>query len=220
MMTKEEGGQYTKELVQKQFQHILSVGLKRETVRQELRAILKTPNLPDETLLNEISEIVMNETEHNRKIAPVTPTVNVVSSNTACSNTDALLVEMRKLSAKVSQLSSLQSDVERLKTELRQHQNSTVDPVRNNGGPSVNTDIADGGGGVGRENVANTGLIPAGRGGGGYRGRGGHQGGNRTPRTLECRKCHQTGMSPWNHCFFCCGEGHRQDQCPAKNETG
>ena len=75
-----------------------------------------------------------------------------------------------------------------------------------------------------------------GRGGGSSgRGRGnnrnGNGGGNQTGNSdggrqvtvtmRTCQNCNQQGPgSFWDHCFYCCGQGHKIQDCPSKNEEG
>ena len=258
MLTWEEGGQYPPELVQKQFQHVLSVGLKREAVRQELRATLKIPNLDDATLLKEISDVVMNESEHEKKVvsSQKKATVSAVtfeemkkSEEAPHDRTELLLEEMRKLTAQVGQLSGLQSDVERLKVELRQQQYQQYPqqshiqqhpqypqqqqshtqqhpqyPQQQQNSTAACPPVSGNPyANLSSANVQNGvfhGSSSRGRGG---VGRGSSRGGYRGARSTRCYKCNKTaenGERLQNHCFFCCEEGHTSAVCPAKNSRG
>ena len=77
-----EGGEYTKKLLQNQFQKSLYTGIKNERIRNELRAFVssrrKTP-LTDEQLLTEISEICMIDQEHQSKMDAKSKKANVSS---------------------------------------------------------------------------------------------------------------------------------------------
>ena len=66
-----QGGEYTKPLLQTQFQKALYTGIKNERVRQELKPLLnsrrrKTPT--DEQIMTEITEICMLDMEHQLKV--------------------------------------------------------------------------------------------------------------------------------------------------------
>ena len=127
-MSKEENGQYTGELVQNQFQKSLATGFRREAIRQQLRATLKSP-IDDIKLLQEISDVVMTETEHDSKVKPAKVTVNQVKVQTetkpgaAAKPANPMIAEITKLTSQVSQLSGLQTglrdDMDKLKQELQ-----------------------------------------------------------------------------------------------------
>ena len=239
----EEGGQYTEELVQRQMQHVLAVGFIRPSVRHAMRQLLRTPNLTDDEILEALKEIVMNEAEHEAKVegsnngssAGVTPATTTRSATSASVNevscvTDLLLDEVAKISQTMSRLSSLPSEVEKLKKELRNCQSNGV----NNGGNGRGGGSGGGGSGPNSGNGNNGGN---GGGGGGNSGGGGNNGGgansggggprNNNPRRRQvgqrvqfhCDRCDVTGpVGFWDHCFHCCGSGHVASDCPAKNE--
>ena len=157
MLTLEEGNEYSRSLVQKQFQHVLLVGLRNEMVRQEMRVLLKTPSLDDGTLLTAMGEAVRNETERGSKIAVQaqsisTPaTVNVLSSPASDEHL-ALMKQMKVLMEKVGNLMGLEHQMLDMRKDMKvmqrqmwgidnpanyQHgQNYNVDPyaVHNYGG--------------------------------------------------------------------------------------
>ena len=138
LMSSEERGQYTEELVQGQFQKSLATGFRREAIRQQLRATLKTP-IDDIQLLREIGDVVMNETEHDSKVKPKPsnehdsnvkskPTVNNVKTDNKSKGDGAktqnpIVAEITKLTTQVSQLSGLhsglQGEIEKLKQDIQ-----------------------------------------------------------------------------------------------------
>ena len=76
-LSKEEGGNYSQNLVQQQFQKSLYSGLRPGSIRQGLRLLLKSTEMvkgakqlktvSDDVLREEISELMLNETEHAHK---------------------------------------------------------------------------------------------------------------------------------------------------------
>ena len=240
-MSGEEGGQYTDVLVQSQFQKSLATGFRREAIRQQLRAILKHP-IDDIQLLKEVSDVVMNETEHDSKVK-TKPSVSNVKAESKDKNkgdgakaSNPIIAEIMKLTSQVSQLSGLHSglkgEMEKLKRELKTPVNGGwldtdqamwgLPPAQGEGigivgDPaqinSLNTANLEGPTGIGRGR--GRGGFFRGRGGTIY-GRGGHNpfGGGR----MGCFDCVSTGAF-CRHCFFCGEEGHDCTKCP-KMESG
>ena len=57
--------------------------------------------------------------------------------------------------------------------------------------------------------------------GGGSRGNGARRRGGVMVRMHKCDRCNQMGPgSQWDHCFHCCGQGHKSADCPQKNASG
>ena len=241
LMSNEEGGQYTEDLVQGQFQKSLATGFRREAVRQQLRNTLKTP-IDDIHLLKEISDVVMNETEHDSKVKTPKTTVNNVKTETkekgkgdGVKPTNPIVSEIIKLTSQVSQLSGqhagLLGEMEKLKQEFQSTmlpnggwlaQNfpawtstqATVDAVAPDPAEinSLNTANLEGPTGTGRGR--GRGVFFRGR-GGMMLGRGGHNpfGGGR----MGCYECVATGAF-CRHCFYCGEEGHDCTKCPQMEE--
>ena len=305
-LSKEEGGEYTQELVQKQMQHVLSVGFSRASVRIAMRPLLKTANLSDDDIFNALKEIVMSEAEHDAKMesnnitssvatstrtpgtAATAATTAAVVSELSFNKTEKLLEDLEQISQTLNELIKLPSEVEQLRKELyqqkqqpgyqQQHQlpyqqqqqpvyatnqlntssylsnavianggNGVANPlVQGNGGNGLGSGghgVGNGRGrggngnfqGEGGNRNGNNGMGRGGRGGGlSGRGRGntrnggggnppGNNGGGRqvTVTMRKCQNCDQQGPgSYWDHCFYCCGQGHKIQDCPSKNEEG
>ena len=85
-----QGGEYTKSLLQSQFQKALYTGIKNERVRQELKPLLsskrkKPPS--DKTIMTEITEICMLDLEHQLKVEPKS-TARRASASVTSAETD------------------------------------------------------------------------------------------------------------------------------------
>ncbi len=65
-MNREEGGDLTPQLIQSQFQDSLSTGFKGE-LRHLMRGILRVPNVQDNVLMKEVTDLMLNEAEHEEK---------------------------------------------------------------------------------------------------------------------------------------------------------
>ena len=215
VMSKEEKGQYSADLVQSQFQKSLGTGFRREAVRQQLRSILKDP-IEDVQLLREISDVVLTETEHDAKIkSKGTPAaVNVVDEKNQKNPT-----QPKPGNPIIAEITKLAGEVEKIKQELV---NATGDGAvgRGNGQAPGGVNGTGGagnggnGGGVGRGNGG------VGRGSGGRgRGRGGGRGGSGRSRgpngRLGCQACQTAGLL-CRHCFTCGEEGHRFFECTTR----
>jgi hypothetical protein len=184
-----------------------------------------TWNFPDDDVLVErLSEVVMNETEHSSKVGGKMKKADVDSVTdpelAAKLQTAEMLKEMKKLTAQVNQMSTLKTDFEKLKDMVVQQQWAcpreeppAAGAGNGNNGGNAATETANPG------DVVYTGQYRRGAGNRG-RGRGGGAGRPYTPRVLECRNCHQTGTSSWDHCFVCCGQGHRSELCPNNDLNG
>ena len=216
LMTEEEKGQYSRDLVQDQFQKSLATGFRREAIRQQMRSILKYP-IDDVQLLKEVGEVVMTEAEHSHKVktrvaaqkvaVEEKENAKVVSSKQG----NPLVAEIAKLSAQVNQLTGLQGEVQKLRQDLDVR--STVDApgqdvtpsfaFGNGQGPVNNPGVGRGGGQVGR------GAAARGRGFGLGRGRG------------RCPTCRLSGCY-CHHCFGCGAVDHKHAECQInpKNADG
>ena len=136
LLSKEEDCPYEVRLVQNRFLHALFTGLKYNNVRHELKNVLKpSSNISDEDLLQEISDIVVNETEHSEKLQlKSTANVNAVEKieqKVKKEKSPSLLTEINKLSAQVSELSNLKKDIENLRTEVKESKMSSCPPRYN-----------------------------------------------------------------------------------------
>ena len=139
-LSKEEDCAYEAKLVQTKFQHALFTGLKHNNVRHELRDMLRGGVIKDEELLQGISDVMVNESEHLDKIHGKSKVaINELSSREQTKgetkkkekgNTN-LLTEISKLTAQVSELSGLKKDFEDLKSVVKgMSGSSVVQPVR------------------------------------------------------------------------------------------
>ena len=70
-LSKAENGNYTKELLQTQFQKAVYNGLRHSGIRMALRATLKQEEVSDEDLRDEIKDLMMNEADHESKMEDV-----------------------------------------------------------------------------------------------------------------------------------------------------
>ena len=234
LMSGEEKGQYSKDLVQDQFQKSLGTGFRREAVRQQLRAILKTP-IEDIQLLKEVGEVVMTESEHSTKVKNRVAAQKLVveeQTNTPKATTtkqaNPLMTEISKLTAQISQLAGLRGEFEKLKHDVENQgteENVQVDGQGLAFGSFGNADgqvaAASGGfgtGGFGSNGVGRGGYTQGVGRGGGYSVRGCF---GRDGRVLGCPTCRQNGIF-CRHCFGCGAEDHKHKNCQLnpKNASG
>ena len=133
-LSAEEECTFDEVLVRKKFFHTMFTGLRHNSVRMGLQNTLKAAIISDENFLEEISLVVYNESEHlnkqkakvnNEKTAKCTE-INAMGNYLPENKKDKkskakenpLLIEIQKLSAKVSQLASVHVEMEALKKQV------------------------------------------------------------------------------------------------------
>ena len=126
----EEGYPFDETLIRRRFFQAIHTGLKYNNIRVHLQGILKAGVVSDEELLHEISVASYVEQEHLNKVK-LKASINEVSKvDSAVKNSDkkestektkndnTLLSEINRLSAKVSELSSVHTEIEDIKKHL------------------------------------------------------------------------------------------------------
>ncbi len=128
-MNREEGAPLTPQLIQMQFQESLSTGLRGNNMRLVLRGMLRVPNVDDNVLIKEITDLMLNEKEHGEKTEggsePAAATVNSVAvdqNRTRKDKNNPLLAEITKISADIKHLGVIQPQLDDLKKELKMQQ--------------------------------------------------------------------------------------------------
>ncbi len=113
-MNREENGEYTDQLIQSQFQYSLSTGLRGE-LRHVLRPTLTIPNIADNVLMKEITELMLSETEHAEKVVEKSVEVSAVGAQNQINS-------KREQKAEVKNLSAMQQRMDELDKELKMQQ--------------------------------------------------------------------------------------------------
>lgn len=202
-LSAEEQCTFDSELIRKKFFQTMYTGLKHNSVRMGLHNTLKAGIANDEDLLDEISLVVLNESEHiskqkltDKKLTAKNVNINSLqdtlpsldknlNQNSKTGKENPILIEIQKLSAQVSQLSSVQKEVSALKNKIdsfdfpansysRQDENSSDFNTRS----------------------------------------------SRRKFMFRCAACERDKSNFCNHCFLCGSTGHRKYKCPngQKNE--
>lgn len=215
MLSAEEGGQYTQQLVQSQFQKSLSTGFRREAVRQQLRGLLKTVGLLDVVLLQELSEVVMMEAEHTSKSSTTKTSVNLVNTPKTTQQqqqqkNNPIIAEIAKLTTQVGQLTGLQSgmktEIDNLRKSFQSGQQQQFMPAATPTGP-LNVPPA-----APPTSTGGRGAYTRAMGSGSAASRG-------TGRSRACPLCQQTNANGFcRHCFYCGADVniHRYADCPTR----
>ena len=126
-MNEEENGEYTGELIQSQFQYSLSTGLRGE-LRHVLRGILRVPNVPDNVLMKEITDLMLNEAEHEEKEGGQKAKVNFLETEEQSTIKEqkkeqkVMKNELSKISAEMKNVTALNNRVDELTKELKMQQ--------------------------------------------------------------------------------------------------
>ena len=189
-LTKEEDYSLGEELVRRRFFHAVSVGLKKDTIRLELRQVLKDGKITDEDLLKELSQVVAREAENRKKTKngknAASNMLNVETEEVKRNMDDdkgdkMVLAEIKQLYSKVDELSTRFNKVATKDeiTELKKQVNGNNN--ENNGS------------------------------GGGWKRR------NDQRRFIKCKACEET-KAFCTHCSVCGAGGHKRKDCPTKNE--
>ena len=126
-LSAEEGVPFDSNLLRKRFFLTLSTGFKNNSFRLELQSLLKMGTISDEDLLKEVSLIMGSEQERSSKKSKASVhQISADSSNNSCQSKkkdvakkeNPLLVEIHKLSAQISELSTVREDLNNLKKEV------------------------------------------------------------------------------------------------------
>ena len=127
-MNREENGDLTHQLIHSQFLNALSTGLKGK-IRQAMRGTLRVPNVTDDVLMQEITELMLSEAEAEEKeVETEDATVSSVTHGTPQQNNkkdktkNPLLSEISKISVDVKNLGAMQPQIDDLRKELKQQQ--------------------------------------------------------------------------------------------------
>ena len=125
VLSEEEDCKFEDDMVRKRMLNTIYTGLRHNSVRMALQNSLKGGVKSDVDLIEEISVVVYNETEHLNKLESKSKhkenvcnvkTVNVPEEKKHKEN--PLLVEIQKLNAKVSLLSAIPDEVAALKRQV------------------------------------------------------------------------------------------------------
>ena len=128
-ISEEEGNPLDPEMVKRRFRHALSVGLRKETIRVEIQAILKNEAITDVELGEQVQLIEAREEEHEKKMEESTRkgkgvSVNFMSAEERSAESRAIFDELGKLSTMVNEISvSKSSEVTLLKEQMAQMEN-------------------------------------------------------------------------------------------------
>ena len=126
VLAMDEDTQIGEAFVRQRFLHTLSVGFKKDTVRLEMKDILKMRALKDEDLLKEVSLVVARDTEHKKKtkcgkgagVNALGAGEQVVSRRVDEKKEDTVLAEISKLAAQVKELSTMHTEIQDLKKQI------------------------------------------------------------------------------------------------------
>ena len=215
-LSQQEGGFYTADLMQDVFQKGVYNGLRSSSVRQALRLTLRRNDLNDFDLRQEISELMLDEADHETLVGvgddkPASKTsksaavaVKSVSSKKSKTPVDPVVASV------VQKLDDFKIGVTKDLADFKQDMLSQLAPAA----PAAANQPA----------VSNSGRGGlSGRGGfrGGRGGRGGGRGGNnshplRRPLGV-CQICADANALFCNHCLICGNVDHMSYYCPERD---
>ena len=190
-LTMEEDCPLGEELVRRRFFHAVSVGLKKDTIRLELRQLLKDGRMTDEDLLKELSQVVAREAENRKKtkngknaasnmLNVETEEVKREMDDDKCKDS-VVLAEIKQLYTKVNELSTRFNKVA-TKDEITELKRQVNDSNNENGSGSR----------WNRRSNGRRGFV-------------------------KCKACEEK-KAFCTHCSVCGSGGHKRNECPTKNE--
>ena len=123
LLSREEDCPYDLRLVKKRFLYALSTGLKSSSIRHNLQEQLKDMYISDENLLADITDAMTLEADYAEKLSRKKATVTVqavqkTSEKEKKQKSNELSEQIRELTVKVAELSSVRHDIEQLKTAV------------------------------------------------------------------------------------------------------
>ena len=126
-MNREEGGSLTTELIEEEFKKSLYSGLRLNAIRQGLREFLRRKDITDDDLREELSELTLDEKEHEEKhvekAKEVAATASMVNNNAQLNNVPKQKKEKNPLVGQVASVTKkvdqLEKGMEVLTAEIR-----------------------------------------------------------------------------------------------------
>ena len=201
-----EGAVVDRKMVQEQCLHGLSVGIQSNTIRLELRQVLKNTDITDLELFEEINAASRREQEHlqiQQEQQEAQVNASSARKNQGGGTEDktnlAILAELKKLTAsneqltaqmnaRVNEMTALKNDFDLFK---KQYTNKGASGGVGSGGVGSNVGVGSNGG------IGGSGLV--------FR--------NKVP---ICPACQVSGAH-CKHCAFCGKDDHKIKNCPTKN---
>ena len=141
-MNREENGDLTPQLIQSQFQDALSTGLSGE-IRLVIRMVLRTPNVPDNVLMKEISDLMISKAESEEKdnegedVSVNSLGVVGLAKSNKKEKKNQMLTEICKIAADVKNLNEIKPRLDNLErvfeflTTDQSNVSSTSEPSQN-----------------------------------------------------------------------------------------
>ena len=200
-LSREEACPMDENVVRRTFFHSLAVGFKRDTIRLELLNFLKDVNQRDEYLLKEISRVVAADRERTKKMkggkhgTTSVKSLDHVGIGGEKNKENVLLAEIKQLSTKVNELSTVKEEIQELKKQMLQGGRIGNVVSCPDGGNQIN--------GSGNDGNQNRNGLPTRN--------------YRRTRFVKCDQCARTNTF-CNHCFHCGSDQHKKIDCPSKNE--
>ena len=108
-ISQEEGNPLDPEMVRKRFLHAISVGVRKNTIRLEIQALLKNTEITDEELGAEVQKIATREEEHEAKMGEQNIKSNALNVGEANSE-KLVLAELARISARMNEIAATKSD--------------------------------------------------------------------------------------------------------------
>ena len=111
-------------MVRRRFLHAISVGVRKNTIRLEIQALLKNTDITDEELGSEVQKIAAREEEHEAKMEEHDKASSNALNVAGGSDQKAIMAELARISARVNEMAVTKSDeVAALREQMLELQN-------------------------------------------------------------------------------------------------
>lgn len=198
---------YDPKTIQKVFLHTVyqGLGVKYADLRQRLRPLTLNNNVADEEILREVTRIISDENEHQRRLGQVTRQKHLQAQSAVLETKETIPAKgqnaaqtIQHLAAQVQTLTDMVASLMELKT-ANQHQffppPATQNPPYPNSSPFP------------QQQYSHTSQPPT------------NQHIAPSKKMFLCQKCTELNLQDCSHCFVCGESGHRAVGCLKRTRT-
>ena len=201
----EEQCPYERPFLQRHLLRALSVGIRDNNIRFDLKEVFANPQVTDEELLlKAITEAANREKERLSRLGlKEAVSVAAITHNTPTHTPTA--AEVKTLEAKKKRENKMQAQINELQVKSEKHERKLAEMEETSG--LRHAEIMS----------VLTAKNTSGGGSGGYQ-QGGRVSKSAKGFSFKCQECKDNNRPRCSHCFKCCKSGHRVADCPEDSE--